>query len=476
MFRVVGRSLIGVGLVHLVLVTLSGAETPSEPRWLIGEPDPYVCEYLGENNCWQPSIIEEGPPYLGFDGPRPPRTKECVVKASGDPNGDDAPAVLQAFSECSQNAHIIFENTTYYIASVMNTTGLQNVDVEIKGTLEWNNTDFNYWLVNSLPVGFQNQSSAWFFGGADVHFYGHGYGTLNGNGQDWYSYNNGTSNLAGRPHAITISNSKDCVIEGLRFIKSQMWTMTVARSERMLLQDIYVNNTCAPGAGTFSGCNVNTDGCDTVYANNITFLRWTVDNGDDAIALKQNSTNIYVADSKFYNGEGIAFGSIGQYPDQIEIMENFTARNVYASNTAFGCRLKTWTGETEGYPPNGGGGGLGHAKNLTCTDFTLDNVDWAWSVNQKTSYNGDAGSDNTSLFQVEDLYFSNSQGTVSEPYVGTFQCSAAAPCPGIHILNNSLTVTSNGTAAKGFRCTNVVDPVGFNCTADCGSEDSLCPS
>ena len=135
------------------------------------------------------------------------------------------------------------------------------------------------------------------------------------------------------------------------------------------------------------------------YANNITFLRWTVDNGDDSISTKQNSTNIYVADCEFYNGDGIAFGSIGQYPGQIEVMENFTARNVYASNTVYGCRLKTWTGLNKGYPPNGGGGGIGHAKNLTCEGFTMNNVSWAWSTNQKTSYNGEPGGEDTSLFQ-----------------------------------------------------------------------------
>lgn len=377
---------------------LAGTDTPTH-HWKDDRPDPYVCEYLGENDCWQPTVVEAGPPYMGFDRPRAARSKTCVVQASNDPTGNDAPAIIQAFTECRENAHIIFENTTYYVASVMNTTGLRNVDVEVRGTLSWNNSNIDYWLNNSLPVGFQNQTSAWYFGGNQVHLYGHGYGTLNGNGQVWYLYNNGTSNLHGRPHAITIADSTDSVIEGLRFIKSQMWTSTVARSERILLQDIYVNNSCEPGIGTFPGCNVNTDGCDTVYVNNITFLRWTVDNGDDSITLKQNSTNVYVADSEFYNGEGIAFGSIGQYPGQIEVMENFTAERVYLSNTGYGCRVKTWTGLSKSYPPNGGGGGLGHATNLTCDNFNLNNVSIAWSTNQKTSYNGEPGGENTSRFQ-----------------------------------------------------------------------------
>lgn len=280
----------------------------------------------------------------------------------------------------------------------MNTTGLKDVDIEVKGTLLWN-TNIDYWLANSLPIGFQNQTSAWHLGGENVHFYGHGYGTLDGNGQVWYDYNQNRSNLHGRPHALLITGSKNSVVEGLRFVQSQMWTMTVARSEKMLLQDIYVNNTSSS-----ENRNTNTDGVDTVYANNITFLRWTVDNGDDSMSMKQNSTNIYIADCDFYNGLSFAMGIIGQYPGQIEIMENITAENIRCTNTGYGGRVKTWTGIEKGYPPNGGGAGIGHAKNITFRNFQLNDVDRAWSLYQCTSYNGQDGDCGTSKFQVYTYY------------------------------------------------------------------------
>lgn len=57
------------------------------------------------------------------------------------------------------------------------------------------------------------------------------------------------------------------------------------RSERVELSDIYVNNSCTP---QFDRCNVNTDGVDTVYANYITFLRWTVESGDVIYPFRQN--------------------------------------------------------------------------------------------------------------------------------------------------------------------------------------------
>jgi hypothetical protein len=46
-----------------------------------------------------------------------------------------------------------------------------------------------------------------------------------------------------------------------------------------------VGSTSNSGAST-----VNTDGADTINANNITFNRWTVINGDDGLSRKANST------------------------------------------------------------------------------------------------------------------------------------------------------------------------------------------
>lgn len=86
-----------------------------------------------------------------------------------------------------------------------------------------------------------------------------------------------------------------------------------------------------------------------------------MDNGDDGISPKQNSTNIYIEDCEFYRGTGaIAFGSIGQYPEQINVLENITVRNVFVSGERSAAYLKTWTGINQGFPPNGGGGKYDH--------------------------------------------------------------------------------------------------------------------
>lgn len=153
--------------------------------------------------------------------------KICVVDPAPH-QGDSAPSIESAFLECGHNSpdarsKIVFPaGTTYHVNSFMNTTSLAYVDIELLGTLIWS-TNISYWLSNSQPVGYQNQSSAWWFGGESIHWWGRGVGTLDGNGQVWYDFIDGVSNYPRRPHQITIRDTKNSVFEGLRFVQSQMW-------------------------------------------------------------------------------------------------------------------------------------------------------------------------------------------------------------------------------------------------------------
>ncbi len=51
-------------------------------------------------------------------------------------------------------------------------------------TFQWG-TNLTYWRSNGLPLGYQNMTTAWMFGGDRVVFQGHGVGTFDGNGQLW---------------------------------------------------------------------------------------------------------------------------------------------------------------------------------------------------------------------------------------------------------------------------------------------------
>lgn len=63
------------------------------------------------------------------------QAKTCTVKSGGSNVTDDAPAIVEAFRECGQDATVVFEPTTYHVHSVMNITWLQNVRIDLHGTL-----------------------------------------------------------------------------------------------------------------------------------------------------------------------------------------------------------------------------------------------------------------------------------------------------------------------------------------------------
>jgi hypothetical protein len=61
--------------------------------------------------------------------------KSCIVQPGGNASVDDAPAILEAFKTCGYGGRVVFLNTTYHVNSVMNTTGLKDCQVDLRGTL-----------------------------------------------------------------------------------------------------------------------------------------------------------------------------------------------------------------------------------------------------------------------------------------------------------------------------------------------------
>ncbi|KAI9172674.1 LOW QUALITY PROTEIN: exo-rhamnogalacturonase B [Paramyrothecium foliicola] len=402
------------------------------------------------------------------------KRKTCVVKPSGTNTTDDAPAILRAFKKCGRKGRVVFKPTTYYVNSVLNITGLNDVEIDLYGRLLWS-TDIAYWLDNSLDVGYQNHSTSFILGGKNVVLDGHGKGTFDGNGDYWYQWiqeQENTSNYPGRPHQLTLNGLKDSVLRGLTFLRSQMWTMSIIYSHNVELSNILVNNT-----GNVVDSS-NTDGADTIRSSKIRFDRWEVYNGDDSIAIKANSTDVSITNSVFHDGLGVALGSIGQYYGEFETIEGLHVENITFHNTLHAAYVKTWTGDQNGYPPNGGGGGLGcnwpknpWSERTVTKDITFRNLTSygmrgsAVSVSQCTRFIGAPGDGNctNSQFRVNNITVDGLKGTTRSSRVASFQCSAVAPCTNLRLDNIDLRF-DNGTAAPQYLCGNVFEPKGFECT------------
>lgn len=137
-------------------------------------------------------------------------------------------------------------------------------------------------------------------------------------------------------------------------------------------------------------------------------------------------------------------------------------RNIAAYNNKYGAYIKTWTGVSQGTPPNGGGGGLGYLRNVTMRDFKVINAEQGFYITQCNSFSGFTGECDTSEFEISDLFIRGMTGYLKTDVVASMQCSGRAPCRDISLRDISLGVAGDDQADK-YLCSNVRDADGFTC-------------
>ena len=66
----------------------------------------------------------------------------------------------------------------------------------------------------------------------------------------------------------------------------------------------------------------NTDGWDVYRSSNIVIQNSVINNGDDCVSFKPNSTELLVQNMHCNGSHGISVGSLGQYVGEVDIVEN----------------------------------------------------------------------------------------------------------------------------------------------------------
>jgi galacturan 1,4-alpha-galacturonidase len=172
---------------------------------------------------------------------------------------DDTPQILDAFEQCGQDGSIVFQEGTFYIRQVMDTTNLRNVSIDIYGTFEWPADDLQYWIRNTFSVEYSGLHTSWLLGGSDITMRGHSRALFFGNGQVWIDENKNGSNRQGRPINLTIWRATNVLIDGITWRQSQFWHTFVAYSQNVTMTNLDMNTT-----SNSQWSSVNTDGTDTV--------------------------------------------------------------------------------------------------------------------------------------------------------------------------------------------------------------------
>ncbi|CAI7622851.1 unnamed protein product [Penicillium bialowiezense] len=363
---------------------------------------------------------------------------------------DDSPSIQEAFDTCGTNGTVIFTDNVFHVNTVLNTTNLLNCDVYLRGELRLS-TNIPYWRTHAISVVLQDQVTAWLFGGTNVNFYGQG-GFYNGQGQAWYNANRNESNQPGRPMSMTFYNSTNLHVDGLSVIQPQFWATFVWASQNVSFTNLFVNATSDSQWGT-----MNCDGYDSWQSDNLYIENATIITGDDCIAAKGNTTNLYAKNIYCEGGTGITIGSIGQYPETPDYNLNTTFENVKIKNAMDGAYIKTWQGTRIYTPSNGdwGGGGTGLVKNITFRNFEMENCVYSADSNKGC---------NTSKLQIEDVKWENIHGTSRFNIASSIYCSDERPCPNITFDRVNITSVNTtrhlpyyGTDVQHllFQCTNI---------------------
>ncbi|KAL1851009.1 hypothetical protein VTK73DRAFT_9564 [Phialemonium thermophilum] len=411
--------------------------------------------------------LQWGPKTPGHPFPHSPkRCRTCFVpSASGSSSGgegnDDAPAILQAFKECNKGGSVVLDGN-YTIASPLDLTFLEAVDVVITGTITFS-ADVDYWVEHSFKYTFQNSSTFWRFGGKDVNIYGGGLGVIDGNGQPWYDEFAKNPTLL-RPILLVLDGLEGGSVTGLKMRNSPNWFNLITNSKDILVSDmdIKVRSTNANPAK-------NGDGWDTLTSDSVVIQNSHVDNSDDCVSFKPNSTNIVVQGMQCNGSHGISVGSLGQYPAEYDIVENVYVYNISMSNASDGARIKVWPGSDTPFQPGlSGGGGAGYVRNVTYEMFRNQNNDWAIEINQCYGQSNQTICNMyPSNMTISDVLFLDMSGTTSakyDPKVGTLVCSSPEKC--VNIAAHNITVTNPSGRTPQWICTNMDEALlDINCVS-----------
>lgn len=135
----------------------------------------------------------------------------------------------------------------------------------------------------------------------------------------------------------------------------------------------------------------NTDGWDLYQSDNIVIQNSIINNGDDCLALKANSTNVVVQGLQCNGSHGISIGSLGEELGEIDIVENVYIYNNSLSNSTEGAaiRLKVVPNINPRNPNNDDGGGSGYIRNVTYDTFQAIDVPYAIAIDQCYDYDNE---------------------------------------------------------------------------------------
>ncbi|KAH8883532.1 polygalacturonase [Thozetella sp. PMI_491] len=375
--------------------------------------------------------------------------KVCVVPRIC---GDASPAILSAAKECNNGGTVVFPaGGKWKIASKLDLTFLKSIDFAILGTIVFKD-DVYGWQDGFFAYTYQTAHLMWRFGGEDVNIYGLGQGVIDGVGQTWWTAASINSSVI-RPILFGTDGLHGGSITGLNMKNPPNWFNLIANSSDIVISDMNLNvvqlNATYPAK--------NTDGWDTFRSDNIVIQDSVINNTDDCVSFKPNSTQVLIQNLRCNGSHGISVGSLGQYQGEIDIIENIYVYNISISNASDSARIKVWPGVAPNVTGSTSGGGSGRVYNVTYEGMNISNNDNAISLTQCYFAASQAACDQyPSDVIIENVLFKDFAGVTSKKYdpkLGSLVCSGPTVCKNVQAHN--ITVVPPSGKAGSYTCTNL---------------------
>ncbi|KAG9721029.1 pectin lyase-like protein, partial [Aureobasidium melanogenum] len=261
-------------------------------------------------------------------------------------------------------------------------------------------------------------------------------------------------------------NVSDVTVKKFFIIDPPLWSFNIMNGTDVWVDELLCNAT-ATRARLDQNWVQNTDGFDTMDSKNIRLTNFVYQGGDDCVAVKGRSSNIFIQNATCRGGNGMAIGSLGQYLDDSTV-ENIVVDDVkivrWNEDMHGSVLIKTWVGalvpqdpSANGYYENAGqprGGGWGSVRNAQFSNFRVEGADAGPTINQNSGDNGSYAG--TSLMDVSNIVFANFTGWLSgkesKNRTASVSCSKVHPCFNIAFKNVTLTTAENSTSTGTGSC------------------------
>uniref|UniRef100_J3L6M6 Polygalacturonase n=1 Tax=Oryza brachyantha TaxID=4533 RepID=J3L6M6_ORYBR len=220
--------------------------------------------------------------------------------------------------------------------------------------------------------------------------------------------------------SLTISNSRDVVVDGLRSVSSELFHVVVLQSRGVTVRRVTVD---APADSP------NTDGIHVHKSTDVAVYDAAIPTGDDCVSVGPGNSNLWIERVACGPGHGISIGSLGKQQGMaVEAVENVTVKTTWFTGTTNGLRIKTWGSSKRGY-----------VRGVTFADATMSAVANPIIIDQHYCPDGGCAAGQSSGIKITGVEYAGVRGSSSTPVAVSFDCSRTNPCSGITLRDVKLT-------------------------------------